>query len=151
MDNDFFIKMLIVTGLILFIIFIIILIYLVIKIKNSLKDVTNTFIRFSKDSTIYFGNMSADITEMKQRLNASLDKFDENSKNLTVSLEKFENETLKAINFLEPFNLIANTIMKRISIPVLEATGIIAGASKAIIAFTNYLKNKKSKQSQTIA
>lgn len=130
--------------LITFGIFIIFLIFYIGSLNKAIKSTLIELQNFSKSIETILREVSNDLNEIKSKFEASLSNLDETTVQIKKSFQNFDAKVNSFDSLYKPFSELSQYVYQRIAPPLLTASRVVSGISKAVEVFVNILSTKKT-------
>jgi len=102
----------------------------------------SSFSKLMKETSFSIDRMSKDINELKDKIIITLSNLDDTSRQLTLSSQNIERETVGILEMFQPFKHLLNDLYYKIGGPLMQAATIVSASTKAFNVFTNFLTKK---------
>jgi len=122
------------------------LIYFFKKISVLLDDTVNSIDKLSKDVHDTLNSIDTDISDLKKRVDVSLDGIDELTGNLVDVTKNLNQGVQRTFNVIEPVENLVNDVVGKVQPPIHQLATFVSASSKAVNTFLDFLGRKKNKR-----
>jgi len=140
MDMDIALKIVALTALIAFILLSVFAIIFLVGALKSMREVTQTIERLSKQLDISLRQIRDDFDQITSRLGQSLDNFDIASRQIASTTKSLQDNTEGVFKTMSSYTGLFNRLYDKIALPVNEVILYASAIGKAVKTFTGFFK-----------
>lgn len=119
------------------------LIYFFKRISLLLNETTKSIDKLSQDVHDTLSSIDTDFSELKKRVDVSLDGIDELTGNLVDTTKNLNQGVQRTFNVIEPVEKLVNDVVSKVQPPAHQFATFVSASSKAVNTFLDFLGRKK--------